>query len=122
MAYKVDVYLSTIDRYLQGCYATENTPRVSELAKILGTSRESLSRRFAGATGLSLAGYMKERQLEYAKALLSTSALTTQNIAYGAGFGTRRTFFRAFLRATGVSPACYRRSHNVSSRTSVADE
>ena len=123
MAYKPEVCLSTVDRYLEGCFMTEDTPRVSELARLMGMSREALSRQFAEASGgVSLTGYMKERQLARAKALLATSQLTTQRIAYRSGFGTRRTFYRAFRRATGISPAHYRRSHNVSRRKSTPDE
>ena len=101
---------------------TEDTPRVSELARLMGMSREALSRKFAEIGGVPLTEYMKERQLARAKALLATSQLTTQRIAYRSGFGTRRTFYRAFRRATGISPAHYRRSHNVSRRKSIADE
>jgi AraC-like DNA-binding protein len=122
MAYKLDVCLSTVDGYLERCFLSEDPPRVSELASLLGVSRESLSRRFAEAAGISLTEYIKERQLAYAKALLTTSQLTTQRIAYRSGFGTRRTFYRAFRRATGISPAHYRRSHNVSRHPSGADE
>ena len=122
MAYKLDVSLSTVDGYLERCFLHEETPRVSELANLLEVSRESLSRRFAEIAGISLADYIKERQLMHAKTLLLTSELTTQRIAYRSGFGTRRTFYRAFRRATGISPAVYRRSHNVSRHPSDCDE
>lgn len=122
MAYKLEVSLSIVDGYLERCFLHEDPPRVSELARLLGISRESLSRRFAKVAGLSLAQYIKERQLDWAKTLLVTSRLTTKRIAYCSGFGTRRTFYRAFRQATGISPAHYRRSHNVSSRIAAADE
>jgi len=41
--------------------------------------------------------------------MLMASELTTTRIAYLCGFGTRRTFHRAFRRETGMSPAQYRR-------------
>jgi len=122
MAYTLDVCLSTVDGYLERCFLHEDPPRVSELARLLGVSRESLSRRFSQTVGVSLAAYIKERQLACAKVLLATSQLTTQRIAYRSGFGTRRTFYRAFRHATGISPAHYRRSHNVSRLISGADE
>ena len=97
-----------VDDYLDRCFASEATPRVSELAAFLGIPRETLSRDFASAYGISLSGYLKRRQLARAQRLLVTSRLSTTRIAYLAGFGTRRTFYRAFRRDMGISPDQYR--------------
>jgi AraC family transcriptional regulator len=72
--------------------------------------REKLSRTFVSTYGLSLSNYLKRRQLAHAERLLETSRLSTTRIAYLAGFGTRRTFYRAFRRDTGLSPDQYRRN------------
>jgi AraC-like DNA-binding protein len=98
-----------VDHYLQRCFSLEETPRVSELAALLGMAREKLSRGFAAAYGVSLSNYLKRRQLAHAVHLLETSVHSTTRIAYLAGFGTRRTFYRAFRRDTGLSPDQYRR-------------
>jgi transcriptional regulator GlxA family with amidase domain len=45
-----------------------------------------------------------------AQRLLRTTGLATNQIAYACGFGTRRTFFRAYRRMTGDSPITYRRA------------
>lgn len=100
-----------VDDYLRRCFASEATPRVSELATMLGVPREKLSREFAAMHGVSLSAYLKRRQLAHAERLLLTSKLSTTRIGYLAGFGTRRTFFRAFRRDTGMSPSQYRRTH-----------
>lgn len=100
-----------VDEYLHRCFASEATPRVSELATLLGIPREKLSRAFAAAHGTSLSAYLKRRQLAHAERLLETSALSTTRIGYLSGFGTRRTFYRAFRRDTGMSPDEYRRNH-----------
>jgi len=104
-----DLRLS-VDHYLHRCFSLEEAPRVSELAALLGIPREKLSRAFASAYGLSLSNYLKQRQLAHAERLLETSALSTTRIAYLSGFGTRRTFYRAFRRDTGMSPDQYRRN------------
>lgn len=82
---------------------------MSELAEILGMPREKLSRAFAAVCGLPLSVYLKQRQLARAQRLLVRSTLSTTRIAYRSGFGTRRTFYRAFRRETGLSPDQYRR-------------
>ena len=100
---------TAVEEYLDRCFSTEEPPRVSELAAMLGVSRERLSRDFASCYGLSLSAYLKQRQIGHAKRLLSQSELSTTRIAYLCGFGTRRTFYRAFRRSTTLTPDAYRR-------------
>jgi AraC-like DNA-binding protein len=104
-----------VDQYLRRCFSDEETPRVSELATLLGLTRERLSRDFVGAYGVALSAYLKRRQIRHAQRLLAASDLSTTRIGYLCGFGTRRTFYRAFRRNTGLSPDQYRRAQNVSS-------
>lgn len=99
----------SVDQYLHRCFSAEETPRVSELAQLLGLTRERLSREFFAYGGVSLSVYLKRRQLRRAQKLLATTGLSTAKIAYACGFGTRRTLYRAFRRATGLSPDQYRR-------------
>ncbi|MEO8382944.1 MAG: helix-turn-helix transcriptional regulator [Acidobacteriota bacterium] len=100
-----------IEQYLRHCFATEESPRVSELAARLGATRERLSREFAAQCGVSLSAYLKRRQIRHAQELLTASRLSTTRIGYASGFGTRRTFYRAFRRGIGLSPDQYRRMH-----------
>jgi two-component system response regulator YesN len=104
-----------VEKYLRRCFSEEETPRVSELATLLGMTRERLSRDFAAAYGVVLSAYLKRRQIRHAQRLLAASDLSTTRIGYLCGFGTRRTFYRAFRRDTGLSPDQYRRAQNVSS-------
>jgi AraC-like DNA-binding protein len=62
-----------VDRYLRRCFSQEQTPRVSELAMLLGLTRERLSRRFMASYGVPLSAYLKRRQIRYAQRLLSAS-------------------------------------------------
>lgn len=100
-----------VEEYLGRCMSAEEPPRVSELATLLGVSRETLSRDFATTYGTPLSAYLKKRQVAYAKVLLARSNVSTTRIAYLCGFGTRRTFYRSFKRETGLSPDQYRRQH-----------
>lgn len=100
-----------VEEYLGRCMSAEEPPRVSELAAVLGMSRETLSRDFAATYGTPLSAYLKKQQVRYAQTLLARSELSTTRIAYLCGFGTRRTFYRSFKRETGTSPDQYRRQH-----------
>ena len=111
----------SVDRYLRRCFSEEETPRVSELAALLGMTRERLSRDFAAAYGVALSAYLKRRQIRHAQRLLAASDLSTTRIGYLCGFGTRRTFYRAFRRNTGLSPDQYRRAQNVPSGDEPVD-
>jgi AraC-like DNA-binding protein len=100
-----------VEEYLDRCFSTEEPPRVSELATVLGISRETLSRDFAASYGTPLSAYLKQRQIAHAKRLLSASDLSTTQIAYLCGFGTRRTFYRSFRRVTSLTPDEFRRTN-----------
>ncbi|MGN6186906.1 MAG: helix-turn-helix transcriptional regulator [Thermoanaerobaculia bacterium] len=100
-----------VDAYLRRCFSQEESPRVAELAVLLRLPRERLSRDFASAYGVPLSSYLKRRQIRQAQRLLASSELSTTRIGYLCGFGTRRTFYRAFRRGTGLSPDQYRRMH-----------
>lgn len=94
--------------YLDSCYHIETPPRVSELADSLGISSAQLSKTFHRLFGLHLSDYLKARQVEYAEVLLRQTTLTVTKVAYMAGFGTRRTFFRTYRRIKGETPDQYR--------------
>ena len=97
-----------IARYVVACMRREDTPRASELAAQYGVTASHLSRTFRARYGVALSDYMKALQVRRAQRLLRTTELDTTRIAYACGFGTRRTFFRAYRRMTGDSPLKYR--------------
>lgn len=91
-------------RYLRECFRDQSPPRVKELAARLGMSPLQLHRAFRQTTGLSPSRYFKSRQVALAQRLLQETELTTNEVAYRAGFGTRATFFRLFRELVGVTP------------------
>ncbi len=99
---------SRLREYLTTCYDVETPPRVSELADRLGVSAAQLSKLFRKMFGGTLSDYLKEHQVEYADALLRETELTVTKVAYKAGFGTRRSFFRTYRRIKGETPEQYR--------------
>ena len=97
-----------IEQYVEYCCAVETPPRVSELAELVGLSPCTLVRHFRNQQPLTLADVLKETQLARAMEMLEESDLSSTQVAYASGYGTRRTFFRSFLRETGMTPAEFR--------------
>lgn len=97
-----------VDAYVARCWDRATAPRVSECAWELGISRVTLNLRFQEKTGTSLSEYFAAKRDEAATALLLQSDLRTEDVAVKAGFGTPRTFHRAFARKFGLTPGRYR--------------
>ena len=93
-----------VARYVRDCLRREDVPRVSELATNHGVTAEYLSRAFRDRYGERISDFIKLIQVRAAQRLMRTTDLNTTRIAYVCGFGTRRTFFRAYRRITGDSP------------------
>lgn len=99
-----------VARYVRDCLRREEVPRVSELAQFEGMTAEYLSRAFRERFHERISDYMKAIQVRAAQRLMRRTDLNTTRIAYLSGFGTRRTFFRAYRRLTGSTPAEHHRS------------
>ena len=85
---------------------TENIT-VEEIAKCFFLSKSQLSHTFSKYMGISLKSYITKKRVIYAKELMSTSKKLTQ-IAFESGFGDYSAFYRAFKRATGLTPLEYK--------------
>ncbi|MGA6966762.1 MAG: helix-turn-helix transcriptional regulator [Xanthobacteraceae bacterium] len=55
-------------------------------------------------------GYVSQRRLESAKAMIATGRASLGEIALDCQFSSQSSFTRAFRRATGMTPAEYRRT------------
>jgi AraC-like DNA-binding protein len=107
------VSLGAVRAYLRSCFAGQAAPRVSELAQTLGVSRGTLIHRFKELRGTTPAAYFKAEQLARAKQFLDRG-WSIDRAASKAGYATKRTFFRSFHDATGLTPSAFRkREQNV---------
>lgn len=97
----------TVDVYVDECLRLRTSPRVTELAARMHISTVRLTRGLRRSLGVSPSSYIKQRQIAHAKRMLEGDT-TLDEIALAAGFGTPRTFFRAFSRLTGLTPSAYR--------------
>lgn len=101
-------WLAQAQSYLSDCRTRACSVRASEFALRMRRSPAQLAREFHASAGCCVKDYLKTLQIERAKELLRTTECSTAQIAVEAGFGTARSFYRAFRRCTGVSPTEYR--------------
>ena len=95
-------------------YAADLAHRFFEHATIdsaaaeLGMSRRRFTSLFAEATGQTWADYVTGLRIAYAYRLLSETQRSVVAIAFECGFEDLSSFYRAFKRQTGDSPAHWR--------------
>lgn len=81
---------------------------IEMLAEKTGYSSYYLTRKFKKETGMSINNYIKERKMEYAKTLLSTTSQSIQEISATLHFCSRSYFADNFQKLVGISPSEYR--------------
>ena len=96
-------------QYLRENFA-ENL-RLPEVARRAGFSVPVFTRAFKQATGTSFLSYVRTLRVEHAKRLLSSSALTTEQIAQSCGFQSQHHLLRSFKKVVGQTPGEFRRVH-----------
>jgi AraC family transcriptional regulator len=83
---------------------------VADLANVACLSIFHFARAFAATVGVPPHRYVSRRRLESAKAMLATGRASLGEIAFDCRFSSQSSFTRAFRRATGMTPAEYRRT------------
>ncbi len=83
--------------------------RLDELARRAGLSKFHFAHAFKASVGTTPRAYAENRRIERAKQLLRESPLPLASIALAVGFGTQSRFTTVFRRATGMTPARFRR-------------
>lgn len=102
-------WLEEARSYVAECRTRASSVRASELALRMRLTPAQLAREFHASAGFRVKDYLKTLQIERAQELLRTTERSTAQIAVETGFGTARSFYRAFRRCTGVSPTEYRK-------------
>jgi AraC family transcriptional regulator len=82
---------------------------VTDLANVACLSIFHFSRAFAASMGVPPHRYVSRRRLESAKAMIVAGRASLREIALDCRFSSESSFTRAFRRATGMTPAEYRR-------------
>ena len=78
-------------------------------ADALGITIRALNEALNKYTGMTFAVFLRNLRIGKAMALLSKGDLNVTETAYACGFGSLRSFNRAFLAAMGCTPSEYRR-------------
>jgi AraC-like DNA-binding protein len=81
-----------------------------ELAHAVGTSRTVLVERFSGVVGMPPMQYLTKWRLQLAAERLSSGSAKVATVGAQVGYESEAAFSRAFKRATGQSPASWRRA------------
>lgn len=89
----------------------DGTVTLGELATACGLSVSHFTRAFRLSAGTPPHRWLLGRRVERAKTLLSSSRLPLSQIALDCGFADQSHLSRVFRRATGLSPAVWRRHH-----------
>lgn len=86
---------------------------LEEAAKELKITKHLLSQYVNEIVGKSFSTLIKEYRVEKAKQLLETQKnYSIENLGYDSGFNSKSTFFTAFKKITGFTPAEYQKSHS----------
>lgn len=83
----------------------------SLLARSVGVSRATLTRRFTAEAGTTPGEYLATWRMEVAAQRLRTGEETIAAIAHGVGYQSEYAFSRAFTRHHGIAPGRYRSRH-----------
>ncbi len=83
---------------------------VADLANVACLSVFHFTRAFAASMSVPPHRYVSRRRLESAKAMIAAGRASLLEIALDCRFSSQSSFTRAFRRATGMTPAEYRRT------------
>ncbi|MFD1429251.1 helix-turn-helix transcriptional regulator [Lacticaseibacillus mingshuiensis] len=81
---------------------------LAEVAAAVGFSPHYFATFFRKTTGLTFMTYLTRYRLGVAKYLLRSATMPISLVAFRAGFGSLKTFYRVFKAETGTSPLKFR--------------
>jgi AraC-like DNA-binding protein len=85
---------------------------LEDAAKELSITKHMLSQYVNEIVGKTFSNLIKEYRIEKAKQLLETEKnYTIESLGYDSGFNSKSTFFTAFKKVTGLTPAEYQKAH-----------
>ena len=98
--------LEKILGYIDAHFREELT--LETVARAVGVHPVTLSKSFSKLAGVGFHDYLQYSRCSYAANLIRTSELNLSEIAYESGFGSIRSFNRAFRTVFRVTPTQYR--------------
>lgn len=102
--------LKTVQEILDYCMSHYNEPvTVSSAAEALGLSESYVSHVFNDKLNISFRSYINSMRITRAIQLIDEGKMSNTEIAFETGFGTVRTFNRAFAAHMGCTPSDYKK-------------
>jgi len=97
--------------YINEHYTEEIT--LSGLAKLFAMSKSTFSSKFPQFTGLSLKEYIRQKRIFEAESMIQSNPhMPLNEIGVLVGYEDSSTFYRNFIRVSGMSPSEYKRIHH----------
>jgi AraC-like DNA-binding protein len=100
--------IKTSLKYLENNYFHQIN--IEELASLFGYSRAHFTTVFTKEIGVPPYHYLTDIRIEKAKALLQSTSLSVEEVAYSVGFTSLVRFSELFKKWTGVSPTQFKKS------------
>ena len=82
--------------------------QLDTIARLMGTSKSTLSRRIKQITGCAPSAYILQLRLDHACHLLTSSDLSIGEISLACGFDDMSYFSRVFRQNYEITPSQYR--------------
>ena len=106
--------------YISAHYSEEDLS-LTTMAHDLYVSPFSLSRVFSGTFHMNFSRYVNEVRISYAKHLLAYTDQSVTEILENAGFGSQRTFNRAFRDCVHMTPKEFREASRIQTAQAPSD-
>lgn len=100
-----DLLLNKLLAYVEDHYRDNIT--IKSAARDIGYDENYLSRYFHATVGMNFRRYINQYRIEYACHFMSAGGRKIADIAMESGFQNIRSFNRAFLDSTGITPSEY---------------
>ena len=84
---------------------------LADIAREVSLSPAHFARSFRASTGMTPHGWLTQRRMEVARAMLLAGKQPVACIAHAVGYAEQSSFTRAFLRHVGQTPAAFARLH-----------
>lgn len=84
---------------------------ITEVANIIGVSRNHLSRCFSEETGISPINYLQNVRLNYSLQLLASTSLSVKEISEKCGFSAANYYSKVFVKKYNMTPSDFRKNH-----------
>jgi len=85
----------------------KNPPSLTELSKMVGVNRTTLSQCFRKVYGVTTFNFLRTFRLEESKRLLQAGNRSVTEVAFEVGYAQQKTFSKEFKKYFGDTPSAY---------------